>query len=505
MFVEPYQANQALAGFDLASDPRLRKAIEAARDGGKRLMVARLDLTHKSPGHPAVLILQPVYSEGPPMHGITQRKERFRGAVLGIFRMSQVVSEALARLPPESVAMRRFDLRRAAGRAAFLPLPARVQRAWPAIARDSPGGHDGLRQVIDIDAAGGRWRLAFGEGPAFVAQRRTWQSWLIPAMGLLLTIVVNAIIFATLNRARRDERMLREHAAELERSREQYRSLVENIDQGITLIDRNFNIVTINASQARMFGRPREQFIGKKCYREFEKRDVPCGHCPGARAMVTGRPCVAETTGVREDGGTLPVLLHAFPLPEQNGRVMGFIELVEDISQRRKAEKALRDSEALLRNIFSAIPDLLTVHDRDRRVVLSNWHGFESVPLSVRGAVPHCYACYQHRDKPCPDCRLTQVFETGIATTSICFDESTQRTKEVNSYPVFDDEGRVVLVTEYVRDITDRHRAERELKDYALALETANKNLTQLSAPPRPPPARRASSWPTSVTRSARP
>ena len=97
--------------------------------------------------------------------------------------------------------------------------------------------------------------------------------------------------------------------------------------------------------------------------------------------MVTGRPCITETAGVREDGTTLPVLLHAFPLLERNGRVMGFIELVEDISQRRKAERALRDSEALLRNIFSAIPDLLTVHDRDRRVVLSNWHGYESVPL----------------------------------------------------------------------------------------------------------------------------
>ncbi len=38
-----------------------------------------------------------------------------------------------------------------------------------------------------------------------------------------------------------------------------------------------------------------------------------------------------------------------------------------------------------------------------------------------------------------------------------------------------------MLVTEYVRDITDRRKAERELKEYALALEAANQNLTQLS------------------------
>ncbi len=312
-------------------------------------------------------------------------------------------------------------------------------------------------------------------------QIEMWQSWIVLAMGLLATAVVGAIFLATVNRADRDERMLVERATELERSREHYRSLVENIDQGIALIDRNFNIVTINASQARMFGKPPEYFLGKKCHREFEKRDAPCAHCPGARAMVTRRPCVTETAGVLDDGATVPVLLHAFPVLEPNGRILGFIELVEDISQRRKAEKALRDSEALLRNIFSAIPDLLTVQDRDRRVVLSNWHGYESVPFGVRRTKPHCYACYHGRDKPCEGCPLEQVFETGMATTSVRFNESTQRTKEISAYPVFDEEGRVVLVTHYVRDITDRHKAEHDLKEYALALETANGELTQLS------------------------
>jgi PAS domain S-box-containing protein len=247
------------------------------------------------------------------------------------------------------------------------------------------------------------------------------------------------------------------------------------------MIDRNFNIVTVNASQARIFGRPADHFIGKKCYREFEKRDTPCPHCPGARAMVTGRPCVTETAAVLDDGATVPVLLHAFPLLERGGRILGFIELAEDMSRRWKAEKALRESEALLRNIFAAIPDLLTVQDRDRRVVLSNWHGFESVPVSVRRAKPHCYACYHGREEPCQGCLLDQVFKTGMAMTTVRINEQTQRTKEISAYPVFDEEGRVLLVTHYIRDITDRHKAEHELKEYALALETANGELLQLS------------------------
>jgi PAS domain-containing protein len=134
-------------------------------------------------------------------------------------------------------------------------------------------------------------------------QIEMWQSWIVLAMGLLATAVVGAIFLATVNRADRDERMLVERATELERSREHYRSLVENIDQGIALIDRNFNIVTINASQARMFGKPPEYFLGKKCHREFEKRDAPCAHCPGARAMVTRRPCVTGWSRTSANAG----------------------------------------------------------------------------------------------------------------------------------------------------------------------------------------------------------
>ncbi len=175
---------------------------------------------------------------------VSQRKERFRGAVPGVHCMSDLVKEALLRLPPESVEICCFNLNAPKGEQLFYRYPSEARSDWPAISTDPPGEQDDLRQVIDIDAAGGRWRLAFGPGPTFVAQRRTWQPWIVLAMGLLMTVAGNTIIFVTINRVGRDERMLREHAAELERSREQYRSLVENIDQGITLIDRNFNIVT---------------------------------------------------------------------------------------------------------------------------------------------------------------------------------------------------------------------------------------------------------------------
>jgi PAS domain S-box-containing protein len=99
----------------------------------------------------------------------------------------------------------------------------------------------------------------------------------------------------------------------LRESEEHYRSMVESIDLGINLIDCDHNIVMMNAAQGRHFNKPVREIVGKKCFREFEKRDSVCPHCPGVQAIATGRPAEVETEGVRDDGSRFNVRLRAFP------------------------------------------------------------------------------------------------------------------------------------------------------------------------------------------------
>src|SRR4030042_4079449 len=73
-----------------------------------------------------------------------------------------------------------------------------------------------------------------------------------------------------------------------------YKTLIENIHLGITLIDTNHRIVTTNIGQGRIFGKPHSEFVGKHCFKEFEKRSAVCPHCPGTRTMATGRPAEVQ-------------------------------------------------------------------------------------------------------------------------------------------------------------------------------------------------------------------
>jgi PAS domain S-box-containing protein len=148
----------------------------------------------------------------------------------------------------------------------------------------------------------------------------------------------------------------------LQESEERYRTLVENIKLGINLIDSDYNIIMVNAALSRRLKKQASEMIGKKCYREFLKRDAVCPHCPGVQAMATGQPTEDKIEGVRGDGRLFHMRIQAFPVFGQDGTATGFIEVLEDITERKKMEDELRESEERFRNLFEQSNDAIFLH-----------------------------------------------------------------------------------------------------------------------------------------------
>jgi len=163
--------------------------------------------------------------------------------------------------------------------------------------------------------------------------------------------------------SQKTKKELVEELQALQESEEIYRTLVENISLGITLIDTNYRIIMTNVGQGRLLKKPQSKLVGKYCFREFEKRDAVCSHCPGTRAMATGCPAEVETVGVRDDGSRLPVHIHAFPVYEADGAVKGFIEVVEDITEHKQAEEALKESQERYKALFEGTAEGILVAD----------------------------------------------------------------------------------------------------------------------------------------------
>ena len=135
-------------------------------------------------------------------------------------------------------------------------------------------------------------------------------------------------------------------------------------------------------------------------------------------------------------------------------------ELESAETECRQAKESLRKSETLLSKVFESCPNLLSVLDKDLRVVRSNWHGVnDDVSVELRDRNPICYeAYYPGQNAPCESCHALEVFNTGKPVTAEKFNPKIGHV-EVHAYPLFDDSGCVDLVVEQVINLAGRKQA----------------------------------------------
>jgi PAS domain S-box-containing protein len=250
-----------------------------------------------------------------------------------------------------------------------------------------------------------------------------------------------------------------------------YRAIMDNNHLGFTVMDRNYRIVLANDVMSRFLRKPASELIGQECFREYEKRDSICPHCPGRKTMATGQPAEVETEGVRDDGVRVSVRNQTFPVFDSDGAIAGFIEISEDISERKKAEKVLRQQHNLLRLLIDNLPDSVYVKDSESRFILANqavikYEGVKTekellgktdFDLYSKEWATRFYAEEQEviqKHRPLINQERFYINKYGkeqwVLTTKV---------------PLKDDKGKIIGLVGINRDITERKRAEQALRD----------------------------------------
>jgi diguanylate cyclase (GGDEF)-like protein/PAS domain S-box-containing protein len=250
----------------------------------------------------------------------------------------------------------------------------------------------------------------------------------------------------------------------LRQSEGRYRTLVDNINLGINLIDANHAIVMVNAAISKGFEKSISEMIGEKCFRMFEKRNAVCPYCPGVRTLATGKPAEVETEGVLNDGSRLNVRLQTFPVFGGDGKVTGFIEISEDITERKQREEELRESEEKYRSLVEFTEDSVYLIDKNKRYIFINEKYLSRLGLPRNHVMGRNYSDF-HSPKENKEFseHIKQVFATGR------FVQYEHRSRRDDRYflrtlsPVKELDGSIKAVTVISKDITERKLAEEGL------------------------------------------
>ena len=269
---------------------------------------------------------------------------------------------------------------------------------------------------------------------------------------------------AKLERISPDTKKLRKPEKPLQAVEDLYRAVMDNTFFGFTLIDRDYKIVLINSLLCRYFRKPASELIGKKCFREFEKNDAVCPQCPGTRVMATGQPAEVETEKVRDDGSHFSACIQAFPTLDSDGAVTGFIEIVHDITERKKAEDELQIAASTWNTTFNAISDSICCLDSDSKIVRCN-KAFEKLtrkPFSeIVGRV--CCELVHGSPKPLQNCPLVRTQKTHNRECSEINLGNKQLLITVD--PILNESGNIQGVVHIISDITERKKAEQALRE----------------------------------------
>lgn len=115
------------------------------------------------------------------------------------------------------------------------------------------------------------------------------------------------------------------------------------IQDGISILDKNFNIIKVNSWMEESYAEEMP-LMGKKCYEVYQKRDDLCPWCPSLIALKTGEKSSSVVPYPSENNPSGWIELTSHPLKDNDGRILGIIEHVKDISKQTKAEKHLKQS-----------------------------------------------------------------------------------------------------------------------------------------------------------------
>jgi PAS domain S-box-containing protein len=215
-------------------------------------------------------------------------------------------------------------------------------------------------------------------------------------------------------------------------------------------------------------------------------RDEPCGSmvdpCPIEEIKKTGKPVVVEHVHYDKDHNQKYVEVHAYPIFDEKGELSEVIEYSLDITERKQALVALKESEGKLRSIVEKSSDQIFMIDRDFKFLsinkaaadLSRKSPQEMIGKSLFEVFPDDIAEQFSRN-------IKNVFDSGenMSIEEPMVIQGREFYIDSSLNPIKDDKGVVKAVTGIVRDITEDKRAEQSLHESEKKYRTLIENLPQ--------------------------
>lgn len=200
-----------------------------------------------------------------------------------------------------------------------------------------------------------------------------------------------------------------------------------------------------------------------------------------------GKPWSGELLVKKKDGSPIPAFVVDSPVLDSAGRMIGIIGVSNDLTERKRMDETLRETESLLRTVLGNAPITIFATDREGVFTLSEGKGLEGVGLkpgeNVGQSAIELYGSSLFIDETGNEVLGRDVLRRALAGDTVTVSNELRGVHFINRVgPMQDADGRVIGVVGVATDITDQKRMERELRLHKELLQTIVDNIPVMIA-----------------------
>jgi PAS domain S-box-containing protein len=260
-----------------------------------------------------------------------------------------------------------------------------------------------------------------------------------------------------------------------EENRARLAAIIESSEDAIVSKTLDGVILSWNAGAERLFGYAAVEAVGQPVTLIIPPERLGEEHIILNKLRRGERVQHFETVRVAKDGRLLDISLTVSPIHDDEGRIIGASKVARDITGQKKAENALRESEARYRAIVEATPECVELISRDGTLLQINPAGLAMIEATESEAVGKCVydlVAPEHRDTYRALNERVCRGEGGKLEFDIIGLKGTHRHMETTAVPLATPDGGFnhLAVT---RDVTERAAAARVLAESRARLDYA--------------------------------
>lgn len=166
------------------------------------------------------------------------------------------------------------------------------------------------------------------------------------------------------------EKLVENRTAELRESREMLKVVIDNLPEAISYTDSNERYLFNNTTHQKWWNKPYENFIGLTV-QEVMRDEYEIVRASRASALA-GQEISTETTLNFGDGVTRDIWLRIVPCLGAGSEVKGVVEIIEDISDIKRAQRKVAESELKFRSVFEHTMDGILFTALDGAIFAAN-------------------------------------------------------------------------------------------------------------------------------------